>query len=119
MIAAYPQQRSRYGSRSRGLFRRFMGALVVVTILTFIALNRQGLWRLQNLQRDQKLLAVRIEQLRAETTFLQTHRARLEVDMAYIEKLAREKYRMVRRGEKLFRVVPRQPPAAPPPQPGN
>ena len=35
--------------------------------------------------------------------------ASLENDMAYIERLARERYRMVRRGEQLFRVMPERP----------
>ncbi len=108
MIGSDPLNRGSYTRRSGGLFRRLIGALVIVLVLTFIAVNRQGLWRLQRLQRDQKILAERIAQLQVETTQLQDQRTRLEADMAYIEQLAREKYRMVRRGEKLFRVVPRQ-----------
>ena len=119
MIGSDPLRRSSYGPRSGGLFRRLVGALVVVMVLTFIAVNRQGLWRLQKLQRDQKILTERIEQLQVETTQLQSQRVRLEADMAYIEQLAREKYRMVRRGEKLFRVVPRPSSKTPPPSPGN
>lgn len=36
--------------------------------------------------------------------------SKLENDLEYIERLAREKYRMVKRGEKIFRVVPKDPP---------
>ena len=119
MIGSDPMRRRSYGRRPKGLFGKLIGALVIITVLTFIAVNRQGLWRLRKLQQDQKILAERIEQLQAETGRLQTQRARLEVDMAYIEQLAREKYRMVRQGEKLFRVVPRQTSETPPPLPGN
>ena len=32
-------------------------------------------------------------------------KTRLESDLQYIEKLAREKYRMAKKGEKVFRVI--------------
>jgi len=38
---------------------------------------------------------------------MQAERNRLETDMEYIEKLARERYRMAKKGEKVFRVIER------------
>lgn len=53
---------------------------------------------------------VEIVMLRDRAGQLRGEIASLENDLEYIERLAREKYRMVKRGEKIFRVVPQDPP---------
>lgn len=91
--------------------RRWLGILVVLTALLFIISNRHGLYRLYHLRSEQKHLHVEITLLQERAAELRQEMASLESDLMYIERLAREKYRMVRRGEKVFRVVPnhRQP----------
>jgi len=79
-------------------------------VLLFIALNRQGLGRLHRLRSEQERLERQISALEARAKELMVERAHLETDMAYVERLAREKYRMVKRGEKVFRVMPNSPP---------
>ena len=85
--------------------------LVVVAVLLFITVNRQGLLRLHRLRAEQERLEREIARLEAQTTELMVERAHLETDLSYVERLAREKYRMVQRGEKVFRVMPSDPPA--------
>lgn len=92
--------------RRRPKFRRLIGLAVILTILIFVAVNRQGLLRLRRLQQDQLKLESRIEALQTETTRLEGEQSSLQNDLTYIEQLARDKYRMVRRGEKVFRVIP-------------
>ncbi len=91
--------------------RRWLGILVVLTALLFIISNRHGLFRLYRLRSEQKRLHVEVTLLQERAAELRQEMASLESDLMYIERLAREKYRMVRRGEKVFRVVPnrRQP----------
>jgi cell division protein FtsB len=38
---------------------------------------------------------------------LEAEKTRLETDFEYIEQLAREKYRMAKPGEKVFKVLPK------------
>ncbi|MCH7574242.1 MAG: septum formation initiator family protein [Candidatus Marinimicrobia bacterium] len=87
--------------------KKLLSIGIVTIVLTFIVVNRQGLIKLRQLQRDQQAMEEKLVRLQIETDQLESTRIQLEVDMAYIEQLAREKYRMVRRGEKIFRVVPR------------
>lgn len=87
--------------------KKLLAIGIVAIVLTFIVVNQQGLIKLRQLQRDQQALQAKLIRLQAETDHLELTRTQLEIDMAYIEQLAREKYRMVRRGEKIFRVVPR------------
>ncbi len=83
-----------------------------MAVLFFLAVNQQGLLRLWRLQREQEHLEVEIALLRERSAELRLARTRLENDMLYIERLAREKYRMVKKGEKVFRVI--QPEDQPP-----
>ncbi|MCH8328233.1 MAG: septum formation initiator family protein [Candidatus Marinimicrobia bacterium] len=95
------------GGRPLSPLKKLLSIGIVAIVLTFIVVNRQGLIKLRQLQRDQQALQDKLVRLQVETGNLESTRIQLEVDMAYIEQLAREKYRMVRRGEKIFRVVPR------------
>ena len=104
------RQRRRSAQNRRGRFKGWIGVLVVVVVLLFIALNRQGLGRLHRLRAEQERLDRKIAALEARAKELMVERAHLETDLAYVERLAREKYRMVKRGEKVFRVMPNSPP---------
>ncbi len=50
----------------------------------------------------------RIEELKIEKQVLADEKQRLETDLKYIESIAREKYRMAKTGEKVFKVIPRE-----------
>jgi len=86
--------------------RRWLGVLVVLVVLLFIIFNRHGLLRQYRLRSEQKRLDAEIALLQERATELRQEMASLESDLMYIERLVREKYRMVKRGEKVFRVVP-------------
>ena len=47
----------------------------------------------------------KIATLREEREKLKTEKIKIENDLNYIEKIAREKYKMVKPGEKIFKVV--------------
>lgn len=91
--------------------KRWVGVLMVLVVLLFLIFNRHGLLHLYRLQSEQKRIEVEIASLQERAAELGQEVASLESDLTYIERLAREKYRMVKHGEKVFRVMPdrRQP----------
>ncbi len=78
---------------------------MVLLVLIVLVVNKHGLMRLMKLQQEQRLLDAEVAALLERSARLREQRHRLENDMTYIERLAREKYRMVKRGEKVFRVI--------------
>lgn len=101
--------RRRKGGPARS--KRWLGILVVLIVILLLIFNRHGLLRLYRLQSEHRRIDSEIVLLQERAAELRQEVASLKSDMAYIERLAREKYRMVRRGEKVFRVMPdlRQP----------
>ena len=47
----------------------------------------------------------KITLLREEREKLKAEKIKIENDLSYIEKIAREKYKMVKPGEKIFKVI--------------
>ena len=64
-----------------------------------------GLLQLYKLKRERSKIQNHISELRKDREGLIKEKARLENDLKYIEKLAREKYRMAKPGEKVFKVM--------------
>jgi len=83
-----------------------LGVLVVLVVLLFLIFNRHGLIRQYRLRSEQKRLDAEIALLQERATELRQEMASLESDLMYIERLVREKYRLVQRGEQVVRVVP-------------
>ena len=52
-----------------------------------------------------KIIQKKISQLREEKEVLKNEKNKIENDLDYIEKIAREKYKMVKPGEKIFKVI--------------
>ena len=104
------RQSRRSAQKRQGRFKGWISVLVVVVVLLFLVLNRHGVGRLHRLRAENDRLERKIATLQAQAKELMVERADLETDLAYVERLAREKYRMVKRGEKVFRVMPNRPP---------
>ena len=64
-----------------------------------------GIYRLYSVTKEKTKLLEDIDSLRAEHDNLVVEKERLDNDLDYIEKLARERHRMAKPGEKVFRVV--------------
>jgi len=76
----------------------------IIIALVILSLSDLGLVRYFQLRSEHKRLITRIDDLKLRRDALQFEKKRLEDDMEYIEKIAREKFRMVKPGEKVFRV---------------
>ena len=80
--------------------------LLIGVILIFIFIfGDHGLFQLYTLKKEEKEIQKKIESFREEQELLIEEKNRLENDLKYIEKLAREKYKMAKPGEKVFKVI--------------
>ena len=88
----------------RKLVRASIGLIGALMALTFI-FGDHGILQLFKLKREKTKIQDHIIELREEKEELVLEKHRLENDLDYIEKLAREKYRMAKPGEKVFKVI--------------
>ena len=87
----------------RGVLVLFLATLMIIFIF-----GDHGLLQLHKLKRERSKIKNHISELRKDREGLIKEKYRLENDLKYIEKLAREKYRMAKPGEKVFKVIPRK-----------
>ena len=73
--------------------------------LTTLIFSDFGLKNLLKLKEQKNQLNLKINNLYKQQVALQEEINYLSSDMEYIEKIAREKFLMVRPGEKVFRVI--------------
>ena len=79
-----------------------MGALALLIIFFF---GDHGLYQLYSLKKERAEIQAKINALREEKVALEGEKTKLQTDYKYIEELAREKYRMAKKGEKVFKVI--------------
>ena len=80
--------------------------LLCITLLIIFIFGDHGLLQLYKLKRDRAKIQTQIAQLRKERERVMVEKNQLENDIQYLEKLARERYRMVKPGEKVYKVIP-------------
>ena len=79
--------------------------LIGIVLIFIFIFGDHGLFQLYTLKKEQKNIQKKILKFREERQLLIEEKNRLENDLKYIEKLAREKYRMAKPGEKVFKVL--------------
>ena len=79
-----------------------MGAAALLIILFF---GDHGLYSLYSLKKERAKTQTKINTLREEKIALESERTKLQTNDKYIEELARERYRMAKKGEKVFKVI--------------
>tara|TARA_B100000029_G_scaffold74532_1_gene66391 strand:- start:656 stop:1015 length:360 start_codon:yes stop_codon:yes gene_type:complete len=99
--------RERFAATQKKFIRGVL-FLISITLLIVFVFGDHGLFQLYKLKRERAEIQKHISQLREDRELLITEKNRLENDLEYIEKLAREKYRMAKPGEKVFKVVPKK-----------
>jgi cell division protein FtsB len=84
-----------------------LGAAIFVGFL-FVLFADNGLMHRLKLERDRAALIEKIRIAEDEQKMLREQSRALDGDKKAIEKVAREKYGMIRRGEKVYKIVPKQ-----------
>ena len=96
-------------SRSITIFQKqfFQGLvfLIGLSLVIVFVFGDHGLLKLYKIKNERKLIQIKIANLRAERETLKNEKNKIENDLNYIEKIAREKYKMVKPGEKIFKVI--------------
>ena len=84
------------------------GILFLILFVLFIIFifGDHGLFQLYKLRKEIEMVQKHISELRKERELLITEKNRLNNNLEYIEKLARERYRMAKPGEQVFKVIP-------------
>ena len=88
-------------------FVRGILLLIGITLLIIFIFGDHGLFQLYKLKQERVQIQKKIGELRANRETLIAEKNRLENDLEYIEKLARERFRMAKPGEKVFKVIPK------------
>ena len=79
-----------------------------LVILLYVLFNNQGVLQRVRLEREKKEMLQKIQQAEQEQKQLQDQSKALDGDKKAVEKVAREKYGMVREGEKVYHVAPKK-----------
>jgi cell division protein FtsB len=74
-------------------------------VLILFVFNDMGLIKYFQLKKQNQKLIEEINSVRNERKELSKKIVKLESDLEYIEKIAREEFRMAKQGEKVFRVI--------------
>ena len=79
--------------------------LICFSLFIVFIFGDHGLLKLYKIKSKRQIVQKKIVALREEREKLKTEKIKIENDLSYIEKIAREKYKMVKPGEKIFKVV--------------
>ncbi|MFH1891951.1 MAG: septum formation initiator family protein [Candidatus Zixiibacteriota bacterium] len=89
-------------------YRRYVvrgGIIFLVAFISYSFLGGEfGFLNLMRMQRHRNQLRVEKRQLIAEIVDLETRLKRIKSDSEYVEKLAREKYGLAKKGEVIIRI---------------
>ena len=79
--------------------------LICFSLFIVFIFGDHGLLKLYKIKQKRKKIQANITQLRNEKEKATLEKNKIENDLNYIEKLAREKYKMIKPGEKIFKVI--------------
>ncbi len=101
--------RSRNSRRTGGLFENKLawitGAIILMILFQLFVLRDEGVYSLLQLKQEIRDMEAHIARLEMEKTELESERDRLLNDPDYLERIARERFRMAKPGEKVFHVI--------------
>ena len=90
------------------LFKKLFLLLIAGGVITAFLFNDRGLisWYKYSMERER--IESELDSLRAVESTLREEIEKLKFAPEYLEKIAREKYGMAKKGEKVYKVVPEE-----------
>jgi len=82
--------------------------IIVVGCISLLLFSDRGLINLWTLKKEKLEIQKEINDLRNQIAMLEKEEEKLKFDEKYIEKIAREKFKMVKPGERVFKVADEQ-----------
>ena len=82
-----------------------IGALTLLIVFLF---GNHGLYQLYILKKERGNIQDKINLLREEKMALENEKTKLQTDYKHIEEIAREKYRMSKKGERVVTVIEKE-----------
>ena len=79
--------------------------IVVIGCISLLLFSDRGLINLWSLKKEKLEIQNEINDLRSQIAMLEKEEEKLKFDEKYIEKIAREKFKMVKPGERVFKVT--------------
>lgn len=93
-----------FGLKKMGIKKAYIYPGILLLIVLFLFFHKFGLLKYISLKNQKKELQEKIGQVEEKNKALRLEIDSLKTDEAKIEKVAREKFKMVRQGEKVFTV---------------
>ena len=78
---------------------------IIVGCISLLLFSDRGLINLWSLKKEKLEIQNEINDLRNQISLLEKEEEKLKFDEKYIEKIAREKFKMVKPGERVFKVT--------------
>lgn len=100
-------QRNAVAARLKKILRHkhtVLAAMIVVPVVSFVTFSNRGILKRFNLEAEKGAMQEKVRDASREQSRLQELSRSLDKDQKAIEKVAREKYGMVREGETVYKV---------------
>lgn len=78
---------------------------IIFGCISLLLFSDRGLINLWSLKKEKLEIQNEINSLRNQIALLEKEEEKLKFDEKYIEKIAREKFKMVKPGERVFKVI--------------
>ena len=93
------------GSQKNKGIRKFLTITVIILFILFFITGQRGSYKLYKFSRQLRELEIEIAKISEEIKKLEEEKEKINNDPAYIEKIAREKYKMKKEGEQVYQII--------------
>jgi cell division protein FtsB len=98
------KSQARITKNSAQKIKLFCGILIGIIALSYLSFNDYGIVRHFRIKREVKQIQAQIKMLEQQQKEINTRIEKLRSDYDFIEKLARERLKLVKKGEELYIV---------------